>query len=58
MASLSQAKTQVEPKGVIRVATLREQKEGGGFTIRRSVGSSAFSNTETDPFLMCAPPRA
>mgnify|MGYP003687024081 FL=1 len=41
-----------EPRGVIRVATLREQREGGGFTIRRSIGSSAFSSKETDPFLM------
>jgi len=42
-----------EPKGAIRVVTLREQKEGAGFTIRRSIGSSQFARTEeTDPFLM------
>lgn len=42
-----------EPKGVINVVTLREQKEGAGFTIRRSIGSSYFAPPEaTDPFLM------
>ena len=36
---------------VAKVETLRTQTEGGGFTIRRSIGS-AFSSEETDPFLM------
>lgn len=37
---------------MIKVETLREQKEGAGFTIRRSVGSPQFPHTVCDPFLM------
>ncbi|KAJ1617240.1 pirin protein [Pavlovales sp. CCMP2436] len=44
--------SEMDPKAVVRVVTLREQKEGGGFTIRRSIGSSSFVEKETDPFLM------
>lgn len=36
----------------IKSFTARSQREGAGFIIRRSIGSSSVSTEETDPFLM------
>ena len=39
-------------RSVSKQFTLRSSREGAGFVIRRSIGSSSVTTKETDPFLM------
>jgi redox-sensitive bicupin YhaK (pirin superfamily) len=52
MAEAKDAAGEDAVRRVVKTITLRTQTEGGGFTIRRSIGSSQLSSEETDPFLM------
>ena len=40
------------PRSTIKSFVASKQREGAGFIIRRSIGSSSVSTKETDPFLM------
>ena len=37
---------------ITKIFTPRQQKEGAGFVIRRSIGSSELSEADSDPYLM------